>query len=267
MLSNGSASCIPSDQAELWLIAPAFFVLQACPPRTKAYRLSPLLGQPVCCRPINKSPMAGQAALPLTRLGFGTLCPLSVCCRHAHLGQRLNGSAYIWRRHSCHKPESVLLQACTNRCPVCRTPVLAACALAPGCRQVCIQDLARDPPYTPLALCCSPEAAPRLLTAVGPLLSHKAPNLPDAGIPKFYRWLSERYPLLNQPADSAQIPVIDNLYLDMNGITHNCTHGNDPDTKLTETEMVVRIFNYLDRLFQIVKPQKLLFMAVDGEFP
>ena len=53
----------------------------------------------------------------------------------------------------------------------------------------------------------------------------------------------------------------------MNGIIHNCTHGNDPDTKLTETEMVVRIFNYLDRLFQIVKPQKLLFMAVDGELP
>ena len=92
-------------------------------------------------------------------------------------------------------------------------------------------------------------------------------HFPGAGIPKFYRWLSERYPLLNQPADSAQIPVIDNLYLDMNGIIHNCTHGNDPDTKLTETEMVVRIFNYLDRLFQIVKPQKLLFMAVDGKLP
>ena len=51
----------------------------------------------------------------------------------------------------------------------------------------------------------------------------------------------------------------------MNGIIHNCTHGNDPGSKLTEEEMVLRIFQYLDKLFSIVQPQKLLFMAVDGE--
>lgn len=85
-----------------------------------------------------------------------------------------------------------------------------------------------------------------------------------AGIPKFYRWLSERYPLVNQPVGVAAIPEFDALYLDMNGIIHNCTHGNDPSTKLTEAEMVVRTFNYLDRLVQIAKPQQLLFMAIDG---
>ena len=51
---------------------------------------------------------------------------------------------------------------------------------------------------------------------------------------------------------------------DMNGIIHNCTHGNDPSTKLTEGEMIVRVFNYLDRLVQIVQPRQLLFMAIDG---
>lgn len=40
-----------------------------------------------------------------------------------------------------------------------------------------------------------------------------------------------------------------------NGIIHNCTHGNNPDVKLTEDEMIVRIFTYLDKLFHIVKPQ------------
>ena len=63
---------------------------------------------------------------------------------------------------------------------------------------------------------------------------------------------------------AAAVPVFDALYLDMNGIIHNCTHGNDPSTKLTETEMILRIFNYLDKLVQIVKPQQLLFMAIDG---
>lgn len=60
------------------------------------------------------------------------------------------------------------------------------------------------------------------------------------------------------------MPVVDNLYLDMNGIIHNCTHGNDPGTRLSEPAMVVKVFAYLEKLFEIVQPQQLLFMAVDG---
>eukprot|EP00884_Botryococcus_braunii_P018829 jgi/Botrbrau1/562/Bobra.0010s0030.2 len=87
------------------------------------------------------------------------------------------------------------------------------------------------------------------------------------GIPKFYRWLSERFPCVNQPISEMNVPIIDNLYLDMNGIVHNCTHGNDPAVKLTEEQMVEKIFMYLDRLMSIVQPQKLLFMAIDGVAP
>lgn len=57
---------------------------------------------------------------------------------------------------------------------------------------------------------------------------------------------------------------IDNLYLDMNGIIHNCTHANDPGLRLTETEMVIRIFTYLDKLLHIMKPRKLVLLAIDG---
>jgi len=93
----------------------------------------------------------------------------------------------------------------------------------------------------------------------------RPPTQPPPGIPKFYRWLSERYPLLNMSVAATEAPPeMDNLYLDMNGIIHNCTHANDPNLKLTETEMVVRIFTYLDKLIQIIKPQKLVFMAIDG---
>lgn len=100
-----------------------------------------------------------------------------------------------------------------------------------------------------------------------PLHHHQTRHQPNhkTGIPKFYRWLSERYPLVNQPVLGMHVPEVDALYLDMNGIIHNCTHGNDPGSKLTEEEMVLRIFQYLDKLFSIVQPQKLLFMAVDGE--
>lgn len=91
--------------------------------------------------------------------------------------------------------------------------------------------------------------------------------LSPTGIPKFYRWLSERYPLLNMPLTATEgPPELDNLYLDMNGIIHNCTHGNDPNQKLTEEEMILRIFAYLDKLIQLVRPKKLVFMAIDGEW-
>jgi len=88
------------------------------------------------------------------------------------------------------------------------------------------------------------------------------------GIPKFYRWLSERYPLVNKTiASSEGPPVVDALYLDMNGIIHNCTHANQQEIKLTKEEMIVRMFDYISKLVQIIKPQKLLFMAIDGVAP
>eukprot|EP00198_Chlamydomonas_reinhardtii_P006093 XP_001695429.1 single-stranded RNA 5'-_3' exonuclease [Chlamydomonas reinhardtii] len=89
------------------------------------------------------------------------------------------------------------------------------------------------------------------------------------GIPKFYRWLSERYPLLNQKLTLTEgPPEMDNLYLDMNGIIHNCTHANRKDIGgVTEEDMMLKVFDYLDKLVQIVRPQKLLFMAIDGVAP
>ncbi|KAJ3023129.1 UNVERIFIED_CONTAM: hypothetical protein HDU68_008771 [Siphonaria sp. JEL0065] len=100
------------------------------------------------------------------------------------------------------------------------------------------------------------------------LFSHKK-NFTKMGIPKFFRWISERYPLCSHLVQENKIPVFDNLYLDMNGIIHPCSHPNDdnPHFRITEEQIFLAIFNYIDALFAKIKPTKLFFMAVDGVAP
>jgi 5'-3' exoribonuclease 2 len=56
--------------------------------------------------------------------------------------------------------------------------------------------------------------------------------------------------------------------LDFNGIIQKCSHA-DEDTPLvakTEKEIIFAVFGHIERLFSIAKPQKVLFIAVDGIF-
>ncbi|KAJ3538611.1 hypothetical protein NM688_g6492 [Phlebia brevispora] len=89
------------------------------------------------------------------------------------------------------------------------------------------------------------------------------------GIPKFFRYISERYPLTSQLIQENKIPEFDNLYIDFNGIIHNCSHPNDEDAhfRLSEEQIFTAIFAYVDHLFGKIKPKKLFFMAIDGVAP
>lgn len=88
------------------------------------------------------------------------------------------------------------------------------------------------------------------------------------GIPKFFKFISERWPLISQLIDENQIPEFDNLYLDMNSILHTCTHPNDGQiSRMTDDQMYASIFNYIEHLFEIIKPKGVFYMAIDGVAP
>ncbi|KAF7313569.1 5'-3' exoribonuclease [Mycena chlorophos] len=111
------------------------------------------------------------------------------------------------------------------------------------------------------------------------------------GVPALFRWLSKKYPKIIYPVVEEEeievagendavtsIPVnmsmpnpngkeFDNLYLDMNGIVHPCTHPEGKPAPETEEEMMLEVFKYTERVVNMVRPRKVLFMAIDGVAP
>jgi hypothetical protein len=70
------------------------------------------------------------------------------------------------------------------------------------------------------------------------------------GIPKMFRWLTDQYPNINRRLSEGltQNTVVDNFYLDCNGLIHPATHNNsDEFIVLDEKAMFKKIFSYVDR--------------------
>ena len=108
------------------------------------------------------------------------------------------------------------------------------------------------------------------------------------GVPAFYRWLSEKYPKViedileervvylhgthtRMPFDSTRPNPsgleCDNLYIDMNGIIHPCSHPEVGPQPTSEEEMFDNVCRYVDRLFRTMRPRQLLYLAIDGVAP
>jgi len=53
----------------------------------------------------------------------------------------------------------------------------------------------------------------------------------------------------------------------MNGIIHPCAHPQNGPQPQSEQEIFDNIFEYTEKVINIVKPQKVIYLAIDGVAP
>ena len=85
--------------------------------------------------------------------------------------------------------------------------------------------------------------------------------------------LITRYPLIHGNIKKvSDIPAIDNLYLDLNSIIHECAHSSTENIlsllkEKTNEEIYFEVCEFINQIVEFVNPQSLIMIALDGVNP
>ena len=85
------------------------------------------------------------------------------------------------------------------------------------------------------------------------------------GVPGLYRWLVQRYPLIRRNLSEMSRPKVDNFYIDFNCIIYNSL--KNVKAEYPYTSLFQEVCRFLDLLVQLIRPENVLFIAVDGPAP
>jgi 5'-3' exoribonuclease 2 len=96
------------------------------------------------------------------------------------------------------------------------------------------------------------------------------------GVPVFFKWMCMRNPKILQDARESEPesfesgnPAIDNFYVDMNGLIHPACNPKGENIKEPSNfqEQCENIYEYIDKIMNIVRPRSLVYLAIDGVAP
>lgn len=92
------------------------------------------------------------------------------------------------------------------------------------------------------------------------------------GVSFFFPWITTRYPKILGDYKLERMPIIDHLYLDINGIVHIC--AKDPSSLYKDIlcgkkvqGIFIDILNYLNLVINKARPRKTIVIAIDGVCP
>lgn len=86
------------------------------------------------------------------------------------------------------------------------------------------------------------------------------------GVAGLYRWLVQRYPVIRQMMTMSVRPKFTHFYIDANCIVYNSL-ANFRKDNFSVAALIRDICRYMDLLVQLIKPEDVLFICLDGPAP
>lgn len=87
------------------------------------------------------------------------------------------------------------------------------------------------------------------------------------GVPGFFKWLLQRYPLIVPQSCDFSHPIINNLYIDASSFLYRAFRSTNFNGPNLNDNLLAEIYRGLDSQVQTYKPIDLIFIAVDGVAP
>lgn len=94
------------------------------------------------------------------------------------------------------------------------------------------------------------------------------------GIPHYFKKILNEFPeVINSKSSLSNKNInIDNLFLDFNCCIHQCSHilksNKEYDDNITfEKDLILKVLEYIDDIFDFVNPRKIFYISIDGVPP